>query len=465
MSSRSTPSNGGRPTDEPVAAGTALRFPAGFLWGAATSAWQIEGSPLADGAGPSNWTRFAQAPQRAPLGQVSEVACDHYRRWREDVALMRRLGLKAYRFSISWSRVLPTGAAESINRPGLDFYARLVDALLEAGIQPCATLFHWDLPAALDERGGWVNRDSAHWFADYARVMYRALGDRVPMWATLNEPWVVMDAGYLHGTHAPGHHSVAEAPVVAHNLLRAHGEAVRAYRAEANQRIGLVVNLEPKDPATNAPADLAATQRADAYMNRYFLDAVFRGSYPDELRAVFGAHWPQFPSDDFEVIGQRLDWLGINYYSRGFTAADDSRPPVGARTVPVPGAQYTELNWEVHPASFRRVLNWVHERYGPIPLYVTENGAAFADSPTVTGEVLEDPRRKAYLLQHLAAARQALADGVDLRGYFVWSLLDNVEWAEGTSKRFGVVHVDFATQKRTIKRSGMFYAGVIRGTI
>ncbi|HWK88891.1 MAG TPA: family 1 glycosylhydrolase, partial [Longimicrobium sp.] len=252
------------------------RFPDGFLWGAATAAYQIEGSPLAEGAGPSNWHRFSHTPGMTHGGDTGDVACDHYNRWRGDLGLLGDLGVGAYRFSISWSRILPLGTG-AVNQAGIDFYARLVDGLLERGIQPFPTLYHWDLPAALDDRGGWLNPDISGWFADYATVVFRALGDRVPMWSTLNEPWVVMDAGYLHGTHAPGHRSLFEPPRVAHNLLRAHAAAVRAYRAEGSGRIGLVVNLEPKYPASDSAADRAAIERADAYMNRQFLDPILLG--------------------------------------------------------------------------------------------------------------------------------------------------------------------------------------------
>jgi beta-glucosidase len=449
-----------RPGD-PAANGGDIQFPEGFHWGAATSAYQIEGSPLADGAGPSNWHRFAHTPGRTFEGQTGDVACDHYRRWREDVGIMRELGLTAYRFSLSWSRILPDGQG-AINRPGLDFYARLIDCLLENGIQPCVTLYHWDLPVALDDRGGWLSRDIASWFADYARVAFRAFGDRVPLWATINEPWVIMDAGYLHGVHAPGHKDLAEAPLVSHNLLRAHGAAVQAYRAEASRQIGLVVNLEPKYPASTAVPDLAATVRADAYMNRLFLDPLLTGRYPEEMEEIFGRSWPAFPTEDFRLIQEPSDFLGINYYTRTVVRQDDTAPPLHASAVRQPDSLYTETGWEVHPESLRRVLLWVRQQYGNIPLYITENGAAFPDPPQAEGERVKDPLRVAYLRQHLLAAHAALQDGVDLRGYFVWSLLDNYEWSCGFAKRFGLAHVDYTTQQRTLKSSADFYREVIR---
>jgi beta-glucosidase len=437
-----------------------IRFPAGFLWGAATSAYQIEGSPLADGAGPSNWHRFAHTPGRTANGETGDVACDHYHRSEADVDLMRDLGLNAYRFSIAWGRVLPAGRGKP-NPRGLAFYDGLVDSLLSRGIAPVATLYHWDLPAALEDAGGWLERDSAAWFADYAGIAARALGDRVALWATLNEPWVVSDAGYLHGVHPPGHRRPAEVPPVTHNLLRAHGAGVLALRAEGVTQAGLVVNLEPKYPASDSAADQAATRRADAYMNRQYLDPVFLRHYPVELAELFGADWPEFPADDFELIAQPLDFLGVNYYTRSVTRDDPGADPV--RACPVrQDALHTALGWEVYPAGLTDVLTWVGDRYPRLPLYVMENGAAFEDPPPAPDGTVADPLRVAYLANHLRAAHAALERGVELRGYFVWSLLDNFEWTAGYAKRFGLYQVDFATQRRIPKASSRFYAGVIR---
>lgn len=436
-------------------------FPRGFLWGAATSAYQVEGEPLADGAGPSIWHRFAHTPGRTHGGETGDVACEQYRRYPEDIRLMRELGLNAYRFSIAWGRVLPQGTG-AVNARGVAHYDRLVDALLEAGLAPSATLYHWDLPAALDDRGGWLNPDVAEWFGEYAALMYRALGDRVALWATLNEPWVVMDGGYLSGGLAPGHRNVFEAPIVGHNLLRAHAAGVEAFRASgATGAVGLVVNLEPKYPATGDPADLAATARADAYMNRYFLDPVFFGRYPEELAEIFGEAWPEWPAAELERVCQPVDFVGVNYYTRAVVVDDAAVPPARAGRVRQPRHAYTEMDWEVYPPGLEDTLRWVRDRYGEVPLYVTENGAAFYDPPTAEGDVVEDPLRVAYLREHLRAVRRALAAGVDVRGYFAWSLLDNYEWSHGYSKRFGIVHVDFETQRRTAKRSARFYAEVI----
>ena len=399
-------------------------------------------------------------------GDTGDVACDHYRRYLDDVALMRILGMNAYRFSIAWGRVLPEGRG-TVNRAGLDFYERLVDALLENGITPMATLYHWDLPAALDDRGGWLNPDIANWFADYATIVFRKLDDRVKLWATLNEPWVVTDGGYLHGMLAPGHRNRFEAPIATHQLLRAHGAAVSAYRAEGKHRIGIVVNLEPKYPASNEAADRAATARAEAYMNRQYLEPVVHGRYPDELEQIFGEAWPAWPAAEFKSISQPLDFVGVNYYTRNVTRFDPSAWPLRAAPVRQAGAIYTQTGWEVFAQGLTDVLIWVKERYGNPAIYVTENGAAFPDPPAATNDRVADPLRVDYLRQHIGAIHAARAAGVDIRGYFAWSLLDNFEWSHGYSKRFGLVHVNFENQKRTPKDSARFYTNIIasRGRI
>src|SRR5262245_19839519 len=399
-----------------------IEFPEAFLWGSATSAYQIEGSPLADGAGPSIWQRFAHTPSLVCDGDTGDVACDHYRRYADDVALMRRLGLSAYRFSTSWSRIMPDGRG-AVNAAGLDFYDRLVDALLDGGIEPMLTLFHWDLPAALDDRGGWLNPDIARWFAEYAAIVVARLDDRVTLWTTLNEPWVVTDGGYLRGALAPGHRNRFEAPIATHQLLRAHGAAVQAYRAEGKHRIGLVVNLEPKYPASDDPADRAAVARADAYMNRQYLDPVFLGRYPDELGQIFGEAWPRWAPDDVALIGQPIDFVGVNYYTRSVTRFDPREWLLHAAPVRQRRATYTETGWEVFAEGLTDTLVWVKERYGNPATYVTENGAAFFDPPAAEGGRIADPLRVDYLRKHIAAAYAAMARGVDLRGYFVWSLL------------------------------------------
>lgn len=434
-------------------------FPDGFLWGCATAAYQIEGSPLADGAGPSIWHRFSHTPGMTFNGDTGDVACDHYRRMPADVALMAGLGLNAYRFSIGWGRVLPAGRGR-INPKGLDFYDRLVDALLAHNITPMATLYHWDLPEALDNRGGWLNRDIAEWFAAYAQACFAKLDDRVRLWATLNEPWVVTDGGYLHGVLAPGHRNLFEAPIAAHNLLRAHGRAVQVYRETGRHRIGIVVNVEPKYPASDAPEDRAAAARAHAYMNRQYLDPLMLGRYPSALREIFGKR-SAWPADDMALIRQPIDFVGLNYYTRAVVRHDPAQYPLKAAPMRQPRATYTETGWEVYPRGLTDTLVWLKERYGNPVIYITENGAAFYDPPAAPGGRLDDPLRRDYLVMHLKAARAAIAAGVDLRGYFAWSLMDNLEWAQGYSKRFGLIHVDFATQKRTLKRSGELYRRII----
>ena len=438
-------------------------FPDNFLWGAATAAYQIEGSPLADGAGASIWQRFSHDPRlMAAKGHTGDVACDHYNRMEADVALMKSLGLQAYRFSVAWGRILPEGTGR-VNEAGLAFYERLVDTCLANGIEPLCTLYHWDLPAALDDRGGWLNRDSADWFADYARILFERLDGRVKKWVTLNEPWVVTDGGYLHGALAPGHRNMFEAPIASHNLMRAHGAAVKVYREIGAHEIGLVVNIEPKYPATDSAEDIAATARADAYMNRQYLDPALKGSYPAELKEIFGEAWPDFAAADLTDIAQPVDFIGINYYTRNVVRHDETSWPLKASMVMQIGKTYTETGWEVHPPALTDLLLWFKRLYGNIPLYITENGSAFYDPPRAGESGVNDPLRCDYLKRHVAAIGDAIAAGVDVRGYMAWSLLDNLEWSLGYTKRFGIVHVDFETQARTPKDSARLYARIIAG--
>jgi beta-glucosidase len=439
----------------------AYRFPDRFLWGAATSAYQIEGYPLADGAGPSIWERFSHTPGRVVNNHTGDIATDHYHRYAADVNLMAELGLTAYRFSIAWPRILPQGTGR-VNAAGIAFYDKLIDTLLAKNIAPMVTLYHWDLPEALDARGGWLNRNIADWFAEFAHVAFRAFDDRVPKWVTLNEPWVVMDGGYVSNVLAPGNGTFRDAPIVTHNLLRAHGSAVQAYRADGKHEIGLVVNLEPKYPASSSADDIAATARADAYMNRQYLDPVFLGKYPAELLELYGDAMPKIPASDWPLIQTQFDFLGINYYSRSVVRDAPGDLPLNVARVRQTGNVHTEMDWEVFPAALTRVLIWIKDRYGNRPMYVTENGAAFDDpAHTIDGRI-DDPLRVSYFREHLRAAHDAIAQGVDLRGYFAWSLLDNFEWSYGYGKRFGIVHVDFDTLERTPKASARFYAEVIR---
>lgn len=435
-------------------------FPERFLWGAATSAYQIEGEPLADSAGASIWHRFAHNPGRIANGDTGDIACDHYRRFEQDVDLMADLGLKSYRFSISWPRVLPEGRG-IINTLGLDFYQRLVDRLVERGIQPMATLYHWDLPAALSDRGGWLNPDSPAWLADYARVVFEALDDRVTHWITLNEPWIVAVQGYLEGRMAPGHRDRFEAPRVAHQLLLAHAQAVGTYRSVGRHQIGIAVNLEPQHPATGSAEDKAAAARRDQFTNRWFLDPIFKASYPSELPDIFGAAWPRFPDYDLERIKTPIDFLGVNYYSRGLVRAEPGAPPLGAVQERMQGAPRTAMDWEIYPQGLIEVLLALKERYGNPPIYITENGAAFDDPEPVDG-LIQDPERIGYIRSHLRAARRAITAGADLRGYFVWSLLDNFEWTHGYAKRFGLYGIERPGLRRIPKESAQFYREVIR---
>ena len=431
-----------------------FRFPDGFLWGAATSSYQIEGAWDQDGKGESIWDRFCRQPGRIANGENGDVACDHYHRWGEDIDLMRRLSLQAYRFSVSWPRVLPNGR-RPVNAPGLDFYDRLADGLLAAGIEPFLTLYHWDLPQALQETGGWAERSTCQAFAEYADVLASRLGDRVRFWATINEPRVVMVEGYLSGTHPPGVRDPQAAARVGHHLLVAHGLAVEALRAvDPGLEVGIVLNQTGIEPATESAEDVAAAEQLWRQHEAPFLDALFGGRVPPAAWEAMGDLAAVVQPGDRALIGQPLDFLGVNFYSRHRVRADGVADPA-------PDAECTDMGWEVHAPSLRRVLNRMHHDYRLPPVYVTENGAAFHDEAAQDGTI-PDRRRLDYLRQHIVQAGLALQDGVDLRGYFAWSLLDNFEWAHGYSKRFGIIHVDHATQRRVIKDSGEWYARLIR---
>jgi beta-glucosidase len=442
-------------------------FPRGFRWGAGTAAYQIEGATDEDGRTPSIWDTFSHSPGRVLGGHTGDVACDHYHRYHEDVALMRELGLTSYRFSVSWPRVQPGGRGPA-NEKGLDFYRRLIDDLLAAGIEPWPTLYHWDLPQELEDAGGWPERDTAERFADYAALVHAALGDRVPAWTTLNEPWCSAFLGYGSGEHAPGRQDAAAAVRAAHHLLLAHGRAVEAIRAtDRAARLGIALNLYAVSPLTEEDSD--AARRIDGLANRLFLDPVLLGYYPpdvlDDLVKV--SDLTHIRDDDLDTIGTPLSLLGINYYSRyvvtAGTASGGPSPWPGSedvRFVTRPGP-VTAMDWAVDPPGLTETLTRVAREYPPIPLYVTENGAAYPDLLDSDGTV-DDPERVAYLDGHLRACLDAIADGVPLKGYFFWSLLDNFEWGWGYGKRFGLVYVDYPTQRRVIKRSGHRYVEVIR---
>lgn len=429
-------------------------FPRGFLWGAATSAYQIEGAWDKDGRGQSIWDTFAHTAGKIANDDTGDVACDHYQRYAEDVELMRQIGIQAYRFSIAWPRVMPNGKG-LVNRRGLDFYDRLVDSLLERNIKPFVTLYHWDLPQALQDFGGWANRDVAGYFADFAAVVMHRLGDRVKDWITLNEPWVVAVLGNLTGEMAPGFRDRKLAAQVGHNLLVGHGLATQALRSIGSDvRIGIAQFLVPRDPAGDRPEDRRAAELGWALHGSLFLDPLFKGCYPPDAMEILGNEIPTIQPGDMALIAQKLDFLGVNYYTRNVVAGDGSQ-------VKVPNAEYTEMGWEVCPNALERLLLRLNDDYDLPPIYITENGAALDDQLTDDGHV-HDTRRIKYLHDHLAAIRKAMKLGVRVSGYFVWSLLDNFEWAHGYSKRFGLIHVDYATQKRVLKDSAYWYEKVIR---
>ena len=432
----------------------ARRFPPGFLFGTATAAYQIEGGHDADGKGPSIWDTFCRQPGAISTGETGDVACDHYHRWREDTALQRDLGCNAYRLSISWPRVVPTGSG-AVNEAGLAFYDRLVDELLRNGIRPFVTLYHWDLPQALQERGGWSSRETVAAFGRYADVVARRLGDRVRDWMTLNEPEVVAFAGHWVGVHAPGIRDFATAVGVSHHLLLAHRAAADAIRAaDPDARVGIALNLSPCDPASDAPADADAAARMDGYLNRWFLDPLFGRGYPKDMLELYRPYFDR--GGELDGYDGALDFLGVNYYARRVVRAGGG--PLRADRID-PEGEHTAIGWEVHPPSFRKLLVRLHRDYAPRHMYVTENGAAYDDE--VKSDRVDDPARVAFLARHFDAAAEAIGEGVPLRGYFIWTLMDNFEWAHGTSKRFGIIHTDYATQRRRIKASGEWYRRLI----
>lgn len=459
------------------------RFPESFRWGSATASYQIEGATTEDGRSPSIWDAFCRVPGAVRDGDTGDVACDHYHRMPQDVALMQELGLPWYRFSIAWPRVRPDGGPP--NQAGLDFYRRLVDQLLEHQVTPWVTLYHWDLPQALEEAGGWTNRDTAHRFVDLALTTYEALGDRVPVWTTLNEPWCSAFLGHASGEHAPGRQEGAGALVAAHHLLLAHGQAVEALRgAGTTAELGITLNFTVADPADpSSAADRDAARRIDGLHNRLFADPVLRGEYPADVLADTadlrwqGRPWQEWVRDgDLARIHQPVDLLGVNYYQgaavSAVPAADGGvHPGPGGREVRSPyvgcesfsypdrGLPVTDMGWDVQPEGLTRLLRRLSQEYR-VPLYVTENGAAY-DDEVVDGQVLDEGRR-AFVEAHLAAVLDAIEAGADVRGFFQWSLLDNFEWAHGYRRRFGIVHVDYETQVRTPKASARWYAGVVR---
>jgi beta-glucosidase len=444
------------------------QFPPDFLWGVATSAFQIEGATSSDGRGESIWDRFCATPGKIADGTDGKVACDHYNRWRDDVELMRWMGVKAYRFSVAWPRILPVGRGK-VNQAGLDFYSRLVDGLLEKGIEPFVTLYHWDLPQALQDKGGWPSRDTVSAFVEYADVVSQALGDRVSRWITHNEPWCISFLGHANGEHAPGHKNQwGEMLATAHHLLLSHGQAVPVIRANVkNAEVGITLNLVPSQPASPSSEDLDATRAFDGSFNRWFLDPLYGRGYPKDVVAdhlaagrISSGTLDFVREGDLQAIATPTDFLGVNYYSRGIIRSDRIPEEKNAPRTVHAEPERTDMDWEVYAGGLTNLMTRLHKDYQPRRIYITENGAAYATGPDADGRV-RDTKRVSYLSSHLEASLEAIRQGVPLGGYFAWSLLDNFEWAFGYQKRFGLVYVDYATQKRIPKDSAHLYRAVV----
>jgi len=437
-----------------------ITLPDEFVWGAATAAYQIEGAVREDGRGESIWDRFSHTPGKIANGDTGDVACDHYHLWQQDIELMSQLGLGAYRFSVSWPRVLPHGWGQ-VNAAGLDFYERLVDGLLAAGIEPWITLYHWDLPVRLDDAGGWTSRDTAKALAEFADVVTNRLGDRVKHWLTVNEPWVISVLGYGLGIHAPGHRSWREAVAAAHHVMLGHGWTVPVIRSHVSEsQVGIALNPTTIYPGSDLERDLEASIREDGLRNRLWLDPLAGRDYPEDMVELFGDLMPEIEPGDMEAIAAPIDFLGVNYYSPSYVVDDPGAAPLRVRGVDRPELEHTAMGWIVQPAAFTEQLIRLHTDYNLGPLYITENGAA-CDDPFPDEGFVADPRRTRYLHDHLEAILEARSAGAPVEGYFAWSLMDNFEWAEGFAKRFGLVHVDFATQQRIIKQSGRWYGRVV----
>ncbi|MFV9568356.1 GH1 family beta-glucosidase [Thermoanaerobacter mathranii] len=443
-----------------------IKFPKDFVWGVATSSYQIEGAVNEDGRTPSIWDTFSKTEEKTYQGHTGDVACDHYHRYKEDVEIMKEIGVKAYRFSIAWPRIFPEEG--KYNSKGIDFYKRLVDELLKKDIMPVVTIYHWDLPQwAYEKGGGWLNRDSVKWFAEYATKLYEELGDVIPLWITHNEPWCASILSYGIGEHAPGHKNYREALIAAHHILLSHGEAVKAFR-EMNikgSKVGITLNLTPVYPASEKEEDKLAAQYADGFSNRWFLDPIFKGNYPQDMMELYSKIIGEFDfikEGDLETISVPIDFLGVNYYTRNIIKYNENSMLKG-ENVPAPGKR-TEMGWEISPESLYDLLKRLDREYTKLPMYITENGAAFKDEVTEDRRVHDDERIE-YIKEHLKAAAKFIKEGGNLKGYFVWSLMDNFEWAHGYSKRFGIVYVDYKTQKRILKDSALWYKGVIQRSV
>jgi beta-glucosidase len=439
-----------------------VRVPGPFRFGAATAAYQIEGAWNVDGKGESIWDRFSHRPGVIVDGSTGDIACDHYHRWPDDIRLMRELGLDAYRFSIAWSRIQPDGTGQA-NAAGLDFYRRLIDGLLEAGIAPFVTLYHWDLPQALQDQGGWYNRETAHRFADYAAIVSGALADRVKHWTTLNEPWTFCWSGHANGEDAPGLKDGVQGGLAAsHHALLAHGLAVPVIRANVKDAaVGIVLDLNTVTAATDDRQDVAAAKRFEDAQNRWFLDAVFKGRYPEDMLDLCRGLLPEMRAGDNAIIAAQVDYLGVNIYRRSVMAHGTELPPLNFARVNPPG-KYSAVNYEVWPRAIYDVLLYVHENYGPKAIYISENGFATKPETLLPDGTIPDIARADYYVEHLDQMARAMREGVPVRGYFAWTLMDNFEWAYGYTTPFGIVHVDLDTQERRIKFSGHVYAAIAR---
>lgn len=437
-----------------------LDFPKDFLWGAATASHQIEGAWDEDGKGESIWDRFSHVPGNVDNGDTGDVACDHYHRWREDVTLMKELGLKAYRFSIAWPRILPAGCGQ-LNQAGLDFYSRLVDALLQAGIEPFVTLYHWDLPQALEDQGGWPERGTSDAFVEYTDITTRVLGDRVHNWITLNEPFVSAVVGYQDGRHAPGRKDRHAMLATAHHLLLSHGLAVPVIRRNCPRaKVGITLNLKTHVPASPSAADKAEATWLDGFINRWYLDPLTGKGYPPDMVEEFKDPLEFVRTGDMDLISRPVNFLGVNYYFRGIARSQKISEDQNAPRTVFPNPEYTDMGWEVHPQGLLDLLERLQVDYSFPTLYITENGAAFPDRVTPDGKV-DDPARQSYIQRHLEMIHKAINKSIPVKGYFVWSLLDNFEWSFGYSKRFGIVFVDYLTQTRIPKSSAWWYRRVI----
>lgn len=437
-------------------------FPKNFIWGAATASYQTEGAYNEDGKGESIWDRFTHQPNHILNNDTGDIACDHYHLMQEDVKLMRKLGLGSYRFSISWPRILPEGRGQ-VNDQGLDFYKRLINQLLENEITPMVTLYHWDLPQKLQETGGWANRDTVKYFEQYANILYKELGDVVAKWITINEPWVIAFAGHGVGELAPGIKDQQTALVVAHHLLLAHGMAVQSFHeANLSGDIGIALNLTPSHPYSNSIADQETASLQNDFINNWFLDPIFKGKYPEKLYTIYHNKVGDFAvkEGDLATINQDIDFLGVNYYLRRVVKHNPNNGLLECEEMTIDGREYTEMGWEVYPDGLYELLLWLNQEYTPKALYITENGAAYQDHLSLNQ--VHDPKRIEYLKNHFISAQKAIEKGVPLKGYYIWSLMDNFEWAHGYSKRFGLIYVNYSNLKRIFKDSAYWYRDIIK---